>query len=235
MDKTHRYGVKLKKSSVNSFYRGVAYLIDWYVATMFAGIPIVLIGSIVNHTTSVSQDLSKIPAPYNILVALLAIVFYLGYFVILELYVYKGQTFGKRIMKLKVVKNDESDVDFKTILMREGLGIMIVEGYIANSSSYLRQLIQIVTGIPIMDMAVYVFGIISAVSILMGMASPSRKMIHDRIANTHIMSDFYTIINCWFNLLVDCKLPNSRMGCCSIISTWCRLDRLVQGGISCII
>lgn len=65
---------------------------------------------------------------------------------------------------------------------------MIVEGYIANSSSYLRQLIQIVTGIPIMDMAVYVFGIISAVSILMGMASPSRKMIHDRIANTHIMS-----------------------------------------------
>ena len=176
MDKTHRYGVKLKESSVNSFYRGVAYLIDWYVATMFAGIPIVLIGSIV------------IPAPYNILLALLAIVFYLGYFVILELYVYKGQTFGKRIMKLKVVKDDESDVDFKTILMREGLGIMIVEGYIANSSSYLRQLIQIVTGIPIMDMAVYVFGIISAVSILMGMASPSRKMIHDRIANTHIMS-----------------------------------------------
>jgi len=185
MDKTHRYGVKLKKSSVNSFYRGVAYLIDWYAATMFAGIPIVLIGSIVNHTTSVSQDLSKIPAPYNILVALLAIVFYLGYFVILELYVYKGQTFGKRIMKLKVVKNDESDVDFKTILMREGLGIMIVEGYIANSSSYLR---QFVTGIPIMDMAVYVFGIISAVSILMGMASPSRKMLHDRIANTHIIS-----------------------------------------------
>lgn len=65
---------------------------------------------------------------------------------------------------------------------------MIVEGYIANSSSYLRQLIQIVTGIPIMDMAVYVFGIISAVSILMGMASPSRKMLHDRIANTHIIS-----------------------------------------------
>ena len=45
-----------------------------------------------------------------------------------------------------------------------------------------------VTGIPIMDMAVYVFGIISAISILMGMASPSRKMIHDRIANTHIIS-----------------------------------------------
>ena len=188
MDKTHRYGVKLKKSSVNSFYRGVAYLIDWYVATMFAGIPIVLIGSIVNHTTSVSQDLSKIPAPYNILVALLAIVFYLGYFVILELYVYKGQTFGKRIMKLKVVKDDGNDVDFKSILLREGLGVMIIEGYLANSSSYLRQIIQLFTDVNIMDISVYLFGIISAISILMGVASPSRKMIHDHIAKTHIIS-----------------------------------------------
>ena len=30
--------------------------------------------------------------------------------------------------------------------------------------------------------------IYGCVSILMGMASPSRKMIHDRIANTHIIS-----------------------------------------------
>ena len=71
--------------------------------------------------------------------------------------------------------------------MREGLGIMIVEGYIANNSSYLRQLIQIVTGIPIMDMAVYVFGIISAVSILMGMASPSRKMTFMTVLRIHIL------------------------------------------------
>ena len=183
-----KFGVQLKKVNVNNFSRIVAYIIDWYVATMVSSIPIVIITSIVNHTTVITQELNKLPLMWGVITGILAIIFYLGYYFVLELKVYKGQTFGKRIMKLKVVKNDESDVDFKTILMREGLGIMIVEGYIANSSSYLRQLIQIVTGIPIMDMAVYVFGIISAVSILMDMASPSRKMLHDRIANTHIIS-----------------------------------------------
>lgn len=188
LDKSHHVGVKVAVSQVNNFARLGAYLIDWYIASMCAGIPIVLIGSVVNHTTEVTQDLSKIPQPWNLIAGILAILFYLGYYMILELKVYKGQTFGKRIMKLKVVKDDESDVDFKTILMREGLGAMIVEGYIANSSSYLRQIIQIVSGLDIMQMATYVFGIISVISILMGMTSYSRKMIHDRIAHTKLIS-----------------------------------------------
>ena len=70
-------------------------------------------------------------------------------------------------MKLKVVKDDGNDVDFKSILLREGLGVMIIEGYLANSSSYLRQFIQIFTDSNIMDISIYLFGIISAVSILM--------------------------------------------------------------------
>lgn len=124
-----------------------------------------------------------------ILAGILGIVFYIGYFVVLELFVYKGQTFGKRIMKLKVVKQDGSNVDFWTIIKREAIGVMLIEGYIANSSSYLRQIISIATGVNIMDMAVYLFGIISAISILMGMASTSRKMIHDHIAGTYEISN----------------------------------------------
>lgn len=183
-----KYGVKLQKTNVNSFSRIVAYLIDWYIATMISSIPIVLITSAVMHTTTITMDLSKLPFGWAIITGILAIVFYLGYFFVLELKVYKGQTFGKRIMKLKVVKDDGSDVDFKSILLREGLGIMIIEGYIANSSSYLRQIIQLFTDFNIMDMAVYLFGIISAISILMGIASQSRKMIHDHIAKTRIIS-----------------------------------------------
>lgn len=179
-----RVGVKLKVAQVNNFARIIAYLIDWYIATMIAGIPIVIISTMYHHETSISQDLSKLPVNLAVLSGILAIIFYLGYYVVLELFVYKGQTFGKRIMKLKVVKDNGEDVDFWTILKREGIGIMIIEGYIANSSSYLRQVISILTGINIMDFAVYLFGIISAISIFMGLASSSRKMLHDHIAGT---------------------------------------------------
>lgn len=183
-----KFGVQLKKVNVNNFSRIVAYIIDWYVATMVSSIPIVIITSIVNHTTVITQELNKLPLIWGVITGILAIIFYLGYYFVLELKVYKGQTFGKRIMKLKVVKDDGNDVDFKSILLREGLGVMIIEGYLANSSSYLRQIIQLFTDVNIMDISVYLFGIISAISILMGIASPSRKMIHDHIAKTHIIS-----------------------------------------------
>ncbi len=179
-----RAGVKLGEGRINNFSRLFAYLIDWYIATMIAGVPIVLINSFVKHSTDVSQDLSTLPKNIAILAGILGIIFYIGYFVVLELFVYKGQTFGKRIMKIKVVKQDGSDVDFWTIIKREAIGIMLIEGYIANSSSYLRQIISIATGVNIMDMAVYLFGIISAISVLLGLASTSRKMIHDYVAGT---------------------------------------------------
>lgn len=190
MSKKHnvRAGLQFQKVSVNNFSRVAAYLVDWYIASMFAGIPITLIATSINHDTTITQDLSTLPLGWACLAGVLAIVFYLGYYFVLELKVYKGQTFGKRLFKLKVIKDDGSDVDFKTILLREGLGLMIVEGYLANSSSYLRQIIQLFTDFNIMDLSVYLFGIISAVSILVGLVSPSRKMIHDYIAHTHIIS-----------------------------------------------
>ena len=42
-----KFGVQLKKVNVNNFSRIVAYIIDWYVATMVSSIPIVIITSIV--------------------------------------------------------------------------------------------------------------------------------------------------------------------------------------------
>ncbi len=183
-----KYGVKLQTTGVNNFSRVIAYLIDWWIASMVASIPIVLIGSSVLHTTNVRMVLSDLPFQWALIAGILAIVFYVGYYFVMELCVYKGQTFGKRIMKLKVVQDDGTDVDFMSIFKREVIGVMIVEGYIANSSSFLRQVIQLFTDVNIMDMAVYVFGIISAVAVLMGMASSSRKMIHDHIAKTRIIS-----------------------------------------------
>lgn len=187
--KSFRAGIKLGQGSVNNFSRAFAYLIDWYIATMIAGIPIALISSFVLKTTKISQDLSKLPKEIAILAGILSIIFYLGYYVVLQLFVYKGQTFGKRIMKIKVVKEDGSDVDFWTVLKREGLGVMIIEGYLANSSSYLRQIISIALGVNIMDMAVYIFGIISAISVVMGLASSRRRMLHDHIAKTYEISN----------------------------------------------
>ena len=86
-----KFGVQLKKVNVNNFSRIVAYIIDWYVATMVSSIPIVIITSIVNHTTVITQELNKLPLMWGVITGILAIIFYLGYYFVLELKVYKAR------------------------------------------------------------------------------------------------------------------------------------------------
>ncbi len=47
------------------------------------------------------------------------------YYVVVPL-LFKGQTIGKKIFKLKIVKEDNSDVDYKTMFYREGMGRIFI-------------------------------------------------------------------------------------------------------------
>lgn len=169
---------------ISPWKRFFAYVIDWYIATMFAGIPIVFITSAVLKTTEVSHDLRNLPKTWAIFAGCVAILVYIGYYVITQTKVYPNQTLGKRLMHIQVVKEDGSNLDVATILKREVIGVMLIEGYLANSSSYFHQIIEILTGMPTLGVITYVFSIISFVSVLMGLLSPSKKMIHDYIAKT---------------------------------------------------
>lgn len=174
-------------TTVNNFKRLFAYVIDWYAASMLAGIPVVLIYSIFFQDLEITQNITKLPYPYSILAGVIAIIVYLAYFILVPLKVYPGQTFAKKIMNIKVVKDDDSQVDWITLLKREAIGVMIVEGYIAASSSYFHQIINIFVGKDLNQIYIYIFGIITALSMLWACASPKRKMFHDYIANTKLV------------------------------------------------
>lgn len=179
--------IESNPTTVNNFKRLFAYVIDWYAASMLAGIPVVFIYSIFFQDLEITQNITLLPMPYSILAGILAITVYLAYFIIVPLKIYPGQTFAKKIMNIKVVKNDDNDVDLKTLLKREVIGVMIVEGYIAASSSYFHQIINILIGRDFNNIYVYLFGIITAVSMLWACASPQRKMFHDYIAKTKLV------------------------------------------------
>ena len=178
--------IQSQPTTVNNFKRLFAYIIDWYAASMLAGIPVVLIYSIFFQDLEITQNITELPYPYSILAGIMAIIIYLAYFIFVPLKIYPGQTLAKKIMNIQVVKEDDSYVDFITLLKREAIGVMIVEGYIAASSSYFHQMINIFIGKALNDIYVYVFGIITALSMLWACASPKRKMFHDYIAGTKL-------------------------------------------------
>ena len=70
--------------------------------------------------------------------------------------------------------------------------------------------------------------------ILMPMADVlTKNRVLIAIRDGFLISTPLLIVGSVFLLIAN--FPICRMGCCSIISTWCRLNRLVQGGISLII
>jgi len=54
----------------------------------------------------------------------LSLILIIFYFIALPIY-WNGQTLGKRFFKIKIMKNDGAEIDFKTIFLREMVRILL--------------------------------------------------------------------------------------------------------------
>lgn len=77
------------------------------------------------QTKSINYDITK--ATYISTVA--SIVVYILYFVVFQAY-NNGQTLGKKLLKIRVVKNDDSKVDINTLLIRSLIPYGILVNFI---------------------------------------------------------------------------------------------------------
>ncbi|MGL5480183.1 MAG: RDD family protein, partial [Clostridium sp.] len=91
------------KSNVNVSRRFLGYIIDWYVGALCTALPIALISQKLTNTMT-NQNIIEFQGSYGIIAGVLALLFAVFYFVIVPTFIYKGQTLGKRICKMKIVK-----------------------------------------------------------------------------------------------------------------------------------
>ena len=54
----------------------------------------------------------------------LAFMAVIAYFIVLPIF-WNGQTLGKRFFKIRIIKNDGSNIDFKTIFLREMIRVLL--------------------------------------------------------------------------------------------------------------
>ena len=98
--------------------RAFAYVLDWYLASVVASIPVLLIYGMESGKTGSPQSLSEMSLSSGITAGILAILFVAIYYVVIPTKVNKGQTLGKRLLSIKVVNNDGSDVNLFTMIKR---------------------------------------------------------------------------------------------------------------------
>ncbi|MCI5773412.1 MAG: RDD family protein [Erysipelotrichaceae bacterium] len=169
--------------------RFFAYLLDYYLGLLLCSLPIVLANGIINHDERMQMNLYFFDNDPIVLFAVAIISLLFGYFYYLYIPVkkWKGQTLGKRLLKIKIIKIDNDDVDFKSMILRQVLGIFLIEGSIISCSSVLRQLATFITNINFVDLGMNIGIVITSISCLMIFVTRKRSMIHDLIAKTYVV------------------------------------------------
>ena len=155
--------------------RLIAYFIDWYIISVMTILPINLIYSIIYHQknfTSSIVNLPLIPAISAFLIGLLLSLLYLVYFP----YKYNGQTIGKKIFGLK------------TLLIRNGVGLILIEGTFYSCSIYFWELINIIFEASIASFALSILGIVSFISMFMSLLNSNHRMLHDYLSKTSVVT-----------------------------------------------
>ena len=109
------------------------------------------------------------------------------YFCIIPKYVFKGQTIGKKILKLKVVNNNGSEATFMNLLRRDLLGVVIIEGSFVPLSNYIRNVLMPYVGRVPVQYLVYLFTIVSLVSVSLLVFEKNGRMLHDYIGGTKVV------------------------------------------------
>lgn len=164
-----------------------AMILDWYLTNMIAAIPVTfyLRGNDYIQPTSFQLE------TYGLKVGLLYGLFVMGvgfiYYIMIPAFVFKGQTLGKKICHIGVVKENHEDVTFKDMLLREILGSTLIEGGIVIMATYMRKLLQLFGWISIVTPLKYIAYMMTLTSIVYAYFHPLSQCFHDKLAKTVVI------------------------------------------------
>ena len=178
-----------EKTGVNQVYLGrrfLAYLIDWYLGALCTSLPIALISQKFNNTV-LNQSIITFEGNYGYIAGVLALLCAGFYFVIIPTFIYKGQTLGKKICKIKIVQASNEDITLKNMILRQIIGIMIIEGGLITASSILHSLVTMIIKVNFVTPLMYIGYVITGISVILLVFKRENKAIHDYLGQTKVI------------------------------------------------
>lgn len=177
-----------KPNDVGFLRRSVAYIIDWYIGGVLASLPLIIIYMINNdNVTIIPQNIEIFKYPLNIIVGLLSFMVVVFYYVLVPMYIYEGQTLGKKIASLKIMSNDNLKASRRQVFIRQFVVILLLEGSLFTSSNMLHQVLNVFSGVKITTIYSRIGLFITAISIILVILLKSRRALHDVISGTRVI------------------------------------------------
>ena len=176
-----------KANPTSLFKRVIAYGIDWYLGAALASLPLMVIYyTMHDHIKVIPNQIALFKYPVNIIVALLCFIVIFFYYVFIP-YKYNGQTLGKKLMKLKIVNEDYSALSKKTLVIRQVVMMMLVEGSIYASTATFHQLLRLLSGTTFTKIYTIVGLILTILSVVLLVLTKSHQSLHDLVCHTLVV------------------------------------------------
>lgn len=174
--------------------RFYAYAIDWAAGGIVSGAPAVLMYAAVTHRSDMFTNLYMFEAlgyPWAVGVSagLLCLLAAIAYFVLVPWRVWPGQTLGKRIAKLAVVRIGAGDVavSLPRLLVRQVLVGFLLEGSGFVVARLIRETAVLVTRVDVNYYWEIAGMALTAISAILAFGLPSRRALHDLVAGTRVV------------------------------------------------
>ncbi|HIZ78782.1 MAG TPA: RDD family protein [Candidatus Lachnoclostridium stercorigallinarum] len=166
--------------------RFLAYLADWYLGALATALPVSVV-SMKLYGTVQNQNIMSFYPPYGLIAGCLGLFAAVIYYVAVPVLLWRGQTPGKHWLKIKIVNEDGSEAGTGRLILRQLLGIIIVEGSLVSASTIWHQMVSIITGVNVVSILMYAGMAVSLVSSILVLAGRHRA-VHDWIGGTVVVS-----------------------------------------------
>lgn len=180
-----------KPNKIGFLRRFISYMIDWYIGGILTSVPLILTYTAMNsgNIGIIKQNINIFEYPLNIIIGILSFMVAIFYYVYVPMFISNGQTLGKKIMKLRIVSNDYTQVSKRQIFIRQFVIILLLEGSLYTSSNMLHQVLNEVTGANIVSVYNTIGIAITGISALLVIMLKSRRALHDVITNTRVITE----------------------------------------------
>ncbi len=181
----------MENKTASILNRFVAFIIDWYLSSLAAAIPVIILQSVQAKDFVLINRLDGLSAGNAWIACILAITIYILYYCVLPVKTWgqlqAGQTPGRKLMKIRLIKTDDSSPVFRDLLLRDFVGVLLLQGYITSASLYIISLIQISTGSYIVPYVQVFYYATVLISLILYMISKKKYLLHDLLSKTVIV------------------------------------------------
>lgn len=179
-----------KRNASGRFNRFGAYFLDHYLQILISSIPVFILWIIANQSIGSNEQIANIdtlPANWQFPAVILVVLIMMAYNIILPYYVYEGQTFGKKLIGIKIVKKNGEKASLLNYFIRY-LSIMVLEAntyFSAIGGVLFYFLAKQFTFAMDWNNALAVFFVLSAI---IAALNKERRSIHDFISGTKVIN-----------------------------------------------